>query len=132
MAAPAPLCEPIADEAVALLIDGAARAHDVEARLLRAVIELESAFRPCAISAKGAQGLMQLTPDTAEQLAVHDVFDPKENIEAGAKYLKQLLDKYDGDLKLALSAYNSGPTTGRPIRRQTRDYVNSILKKIAE
>jgi soluble lytic murein transglycosylase-like protein len=76
-------------------------------------------------------------PDTAEQLAVHDVFDPKENIEAGAKYLKQLLDKYKGDLKLALGAYNAGPTTvdqagGIPDIPETRDYVDSILKKLAK
>jgi len=135
--AQAPPCEPIADEAVAPLIDDAAKAQDVEAKLLRAVIEQESAFRPCAISVKGAQGLMQLMPDTAEQLAVHDVFDPKENIEAGAKYLKQLLDKYKGDLKLALGAYNAGPTTidqagGIPDIPETRDYVDSILKKLAK
>jgi soluble lytic murein transglycosylase-like protein len=131
------LCDPIADETVAPLIDGAAKAQDVEPKLLRAVIEQESAFRPCAISVKGAQGLMQLMPDTAEQLAVHDVFDPKENIEAGAKYLKQLLDKYKGDLKLALGAYNAGPTTvdeagGIPDIPETRDYVDSILKKLAK
>ena len=117
---------------MAPLIEGAAKTQEVEARLLRAVIERESAFLPCAISANGAQGLMQLTPDTAEQLAVRNVFDPKENIDAGAKYLKQLLDKYQGDLKLALGAYHSGPAPGRPIRRQARDYVDSILKKIAE
>jgi soluble lytic murein transglycosylase-like protein len=132
-----PPCEPIADDAVAPLIDGAAKAQDVEPKLLHAVIEQESAFRPCAISVKGAQGLMQLMPDTAEQLAVHDVFDPKENIEAGAKYLKQLLDKYKGDLKLALGAYNAGPTTvdqagGIPDIPETRDYVDSILKKLAK
>jgi soluble lytic murein transglycosylase-like protein len=130
-------CEPIAEAAVAPLIDGAAKAQDVQAKVLRAVIEQESAYRPCAISAKGAQGLMQLMPDTAEQLAVHDVFDPKENIEAGAKYLKQLIDKYKGDLKLVLGAYNAGPTTvdqagGIPDILETRDYVDSILKKLAK
>ena len=135
--AQAPPCDPLADEAMAPLIDGAAKAQNVEANLLRAVIEQESAFRPCAISPKGAQGLMQLMPDTAAQLAVHDVFDPKENIEAGAKYLKQLIDKYKGDLKLALGAYNSGPATidqagGIPDIPETRDYVDSILKKIAK
>ncbi len=132
-----PPCEPIAEAAVEPLIDDAAKAQDVQAKLLHAVIEQESAFRPCAISPKGAQGLMQLMPDTAEQLAVHDVFDPKENIEAGAKYLKQLLDKYKGDLKLALGAYNAGPTTvdqsgGIPDIAETRDYVDSILKKLAK
>src|SRR5271157_1199252 len=130
-------CEPIAEAAVEPFIDDAAKAQDVQAKLLHAVIEQESAFRPCAISVKGAQGLMQLMPDTAQQLAVHDVFDPKENIEAGAKYLKQLLDKYKGDLKLALGAYNAGPTTvdeagGIPDIPETRDYVDSILKKLAK
>jgi soluble lytic murein transglycosylase-like protein len=94
-------------------------------------------LRPCAISAKGAQGLMQLMPDTAQQLAVLDVFDPKENIEAGAKYLKQLIDKYKGDLKLALGAYNAGPTTvdqagGIPDIQETKDYVEAILKRLAK
>jgi soluble lytic murein transglycosylase-like protein len=132
-----PPCEVISDDAVGPLIDGAAKAQDVEPKLLHAVIEQESSFHPCAISVKGAQGLMQLMPDTAEQLAVHNVFDPKENIEAGAKYLKQLLDKYKGDLKLALGAYNAGPTTvdqagGIPDIPETRDYVDSILKKLGK
>ena len=128
-------CEPIAEAAVEPFIDDAAKAQDVEAKLLHAVIEQESAFRPCAISVKGAQGLMQLMPDTAQQLAVHDVFDPKENIEAGAKYLKQLLDKYKGDNKLALAAYNAGPAAvdaanGVPDVAETRDYVDAILKRL--
>src|ERR1035441_9981098 len=98
---PPPASPPPRVAAPAPLIDSAARAKDVEASLLRAMIERESAFRPCAISSKGARGLMQLTPNAAGQFAVHDVFDPKENIEAGARY-KQLIDKYKGDLELAL------------------------------
>ena len=90
------------------LIEGAAKRHQVESKLLLGVIEQESAFHACAVSAKGAKGLMQLMPATAEQFNVADVFDPVQNIEAGATFLRQLLDKYKGDLKLALAAYNAG------------------------
>lgn len=128
-------CDPIAAEVITPLIDNAAKANSVEANLVRAVIEQESAFRPCAVSNKGAQGLMQLMPDTAGDLKVEDVFDPQENILAGSKYLKQLLDKYKGDNKLALAAYNAGPAAvdaanGIPDIAETRDYVDSILKKM--
>ena len=79
--------------------------------------------------------MMQLMPETAGELNVKDVFDPKENIEAGARYLKQLLNKYKGDNKLALAAYNAGPSAvdsanGVPDIPETRDYVDAILKKI--
>ena len=78
---------------------------------------------------------MQLMPETATQLGVHDPFDPKENIEAGAKYLRQLLDKYKGDMAQALGAYNAGPSTvdqsgGVPAIPETKDYVDAILKKL--
>ena len=129
-------CEPIADLAVAPLIDQAAKTQELETNLLRAVIEQESAYLPCAVSPKGAKGLMQLMPDTAAQLGVKDVFDPQENIAAGAKYLKQLLDKYKGDLPQTLGAYNAGPAAvdqagGVPDIRETRDYVNAIMQKLA-
>lgn len=129
-------CDPIADPTVAPIIDQAAKTQDLEAKLLRAVIEQESAYRPCAVSPKGAKGLMQLMPDTAEQLGVKDPFDPQENIQAGAKYLKQLLDKYKGDLPQTLGAYNAGPTAvdqagGVPDIQETRDYVKSILQRLA-
>ncbi len=128
-------CEPIADPELTPLIDSAAQLHQVEPRLLRGVIEQESGFHACAISAKGAKGLMQLMPSTAEQFKVADVFDPKQNIEAGATYLRQLLDKYKDDMKLALAAYNSGPTTvdnagGIPDIKETRDYVDAVMKKM--
>jgi len=128
-------CEPIADGVVTPLIESAAKSNSVQPKLLRAMIEQESAFRPCAVSSKGAQGLMQLKPETAGDLGVKDPFDPKENIEGGAKYLKQLLDKYKGDLKLALGAYNAGPSAvdganGVPDIPETRDYVDAILKKV--
>jgi len=133
--APAPACDPIADDIVTPLIEGAAKANDLPVPMVRAVIEQESGYHPCAVSHKGAQGLMQLMPDTTGELNLKDVFDPKENIAAGAKYLKQLLDKYKGDNKLALAAYNAGPAAvdaanGVPDIQETRDYIDAILKKI--
>lgn len=128
-------CDPIAEELVAPIIDGAAKAQSVHAKLLHAVIEQESRFHPCAVSPKGAKGLMQLMPDTAAELGVNDPFDPKENIEAGARYLRQLLDKYKGDLAQTLGAYNAGPAAvdqagGIPNFRETREYVQSIMQKV--
>src|SRR5450432_3316547 len=133
-AAPAD-CDPIAEAELAPMIDTAAKGHEIQPKLLRAVMEQESGLRPCAVSPKGAQGLMQLMPDTAGQLGVEDPFDPKQNIEGGARFLKQLLDKYKGDLPLALGAYNAGPSTvdqtGKvPDIPETRDYVAAILKKM--
>jgi len=133
--AAAPVCDPIATDVVTPLIESAAKSNDLQVALVRAVIEQESGYRPCAVSPKGAQGLMQLMPDTAGQLNVKDAFDPKENIAAGSKYLKQLLDKYKGDYKLALAAYNAGPAAvdaanGVPDIAETRDYVDAIQKKI--
>ena len=128
-------CDAIEDAAVSPIIEAAAKTQALEPKLLRAVIEQESAYRPCAVSPKGAQGLMQLMPETAGQLGVLDVFDPKQNVEAGAKYLKQLLDRYGGDLAQALGAYNAGPGTvdqagGVPQIPETKDYVKAILQKI--
>jgi soluble lytic murein transglycosylase-like protein len=130
-----PECDPIAADIVTPMIESAAKANDLQAELVRAVIEQESAYRACAVSRKGAQGLMQIMPDTAGELHVKDVFDPQENIAAGARYLKQLLDKYKGDNKLALAAYNAGPAAvdaanGVPDIPETRDYVDAIMKKL--
>jgi len=130
-------CERIADVDVAPIIEKAARAEEVKEEVLRAVIAQESAYRPCAVSAKGAEGLMQLMPATAEQFNVRDPFDPAENIEAGAKYLKLLLGKYNGDLSLALGAYNAGPSPvdiegGIPNIPETQKYVESVLQKLAK
>ena len=132
---PPAACDPIADDIAAPLIETAAKANQIQAPLLHAVIEQESAFRPCAVSSKGAQGLMQLMPDTAGSLGVKDPFDPQQSIEAGARYLKQLVDKYKGDLRLSLAAYNAGPASvdaagAIPDIPETRDYVDAILKKI--
>lgn len=128
-------CNPISDPELTPLITRAAQEHQMEPKLIRGVIEQESGFHACATSVKGAKGLMQLMPATIEQFKVVDAFDPTQNVEAGAKYLKQLLDKYKGDLKLALAAYNAGPanvdkTGGIPDIKETQDYVESIMKKM--
>ena len=127
-----PECDALADSVAAPLVEGAAKEQGVDAKLLRAVIDQESGFHPCAISSKGAQGLMQLMPGTADLLQVADPFDPKENIEAGAKYLKQLLDKNGGDIAKALGAYNAGPNTDDPADKipETKAYVDAILTKM--
>jgi len=128
-------CEPMAEQAAAALIESTAKAQNLQPQLLRAMIEQESGFRPCAISPKGAKGLMQLMPDTAQDLGVTDPFDPQQNVDAGARYIRQLMTKYDGDVKRALGAYNAGPTTvdqagGIPDIAETRQYVDAIMKKV--
>ena len=128
-------CDPIAAAVVEPMIEDAAKKNSIGVKLVRAVIEQESGFKPCAVSVKGAQGLMQLMPDTADSLNVSDAMDPAQNIAGGARYLKQLLDHYSGDTKLALAAYNAGPmavdtSAGIPDIPETRQYVESILKKI--
>jgi len=103
--------------------------------LLRTVMKEESGFRPCAVSGKGAMGLMQLMGATADELGVGNAFDPRENVTAGAKFLRQLIDLYNGDLTLALSAYNAGPgrvdpSLGIPEIPETMDYVHRILSAV--
>src|SRR5208283_1202097 len=129
-----PDCDPLEEKLVNPLIDDAAKQNGLEPKLIRAVVERESAFRPCAVSAKGAQGLMQLMPETAAELGVADPFDPKQSVDAGARYLKQLIDKYKGDLPQALGAYNAGPQNvddsgGVPDLQETRDYVDAVLTR---
>ena len=100
--------------------------------LVRAVIQVESGFNPRATSPKGAMGLMQLMPATARQFGVRNAFNPAENVRAGVAYLRQLLDRYDNDERLALAAYNAGPGAvdkyGQtvPPYRETKDYVARI------
>jgi soluble lytic murein transglycosylase-like protein len=128
-------CDPLPDDQLNPLIESASATSGVDAELMRAVIQQESAGRPCALSAQGAEGLMQLMPATAEEFNVDDPFDPKQNIEAGAKLLKTLLDRYQNDPSLALSAYNSGPERvdrdgALPAIPETMNYVAAILGKL--
>lgn len=115
-------------------IEYAAAKHGLDPHLIRAVIEAESDFNPRAVSRTGAKGLMQLMPSTARRYKVKDVFDPSQNIDGGANYLRDLLKKYRGDLRLALAAYNSGEDTvlrysGIPPYRETMEYVEKIVDR---
>ena len=113
------------------LIDRISARYGLESRLVRAVIQVESAFDPKAVSIKGAMGLMQLMPDTGRRFGVVDFFDPAENIEGGVRYLRFLVEKFEGNLDLLLAAYNSGEgrveRLGRiPNIKETQDYVVKV------
>ena len=117
---------------MAELIQAFAAEHDLDPALIEAVIQVESNFNRKAVSRKGAQGLMQLMPSTIWRLSVGDAYDPHENIGAGVRYLRQLLDRFHGDLTLALAAYNAGENAvlrykGVPPYQETRDYVAKVL-----
>ena len=114
-------------------IDQAASRHNVDPNLVRAVIKVESNFNPNAVSRKGAIGLMQLMPQTARQLNVANPFDPQQNVDAGVRHLKQLMENYGGDVKLTLAAYNAGQgavarSGGVPHFAETRNYVKRITQ----
>jgi soluble lytic murein transglycosylase-like protein len=118
-------------EEIERLIQQTAERHNVDPALIRAVIAAESAYQPGATSRKGAQGLMQLMPGTAQELGVGNAYDPRQNIDAGARYLRALLEKYDGDLDKALAAYNAGEGAvarahGVPNYAETRAYVRKV------
>jgi hypothetical protein len=122
------------DVPFASLIADSSRAHGVAPELVASVIAVESNFNPNAVSWKSARGLMQLMPDTAVRLGVKNVFDPQQNIEAGTRYLKELLLRYNYDLALTLAAYNAGPNRVEQYRsvppyRETRDYVRRVTEK---
>ena len=112
-------------------IDQAAPRHNVDPNLVRALVKVESNFNPNAVSRKGAMGLMQLMPQTARQLNLKNPFDPQQNIDAGVRHLKQLLDNYNGDVRLSLAAYNAGSgavsrSRGIPRYSETQNYVRRI------
>ena len=114
------------------LISELSRAHGVDRCLVKAVVRAESNFDPRAISRRGACGLMQLMPDTARELQVVDLFDPRQNLQAGIRYLQRLIDAFGGDLSLALAAYNAGPGAVQqhgaiPPFAETRRYVAQVL-----
>ncbi|MCJ7664220.1 MAG: lytic transglycosylase domain-containing protein [Desulfobacterales bacterium] len=120
-----------------LLITESCGLHGVDFALVKAVIRAESCFDPYAISSKGAEGLMQLMPETSKKLNVANPFDPHENIKGGVKYLKYLLDRFNYDLKLSLAAYNAGETTvaqinGVPNYRETKNYVAEVMRYYKE
>lgn len=110
-----------------------ARIYNIEEALVRAVIKVESDFDPRAISAKGAQGIMQLIPETAREMKVQNPLDPEQNIRGGSRYLRQMLNRFDGNLELALAAYNAGPSAveragGIPPYPETVNYVDRVKR----
>jgi soluble lytic murein transglycosylase-like protein len=126
-----------ADEAYEDIIKEAAALYRLDANLIRAVMRAESSFDTTTVSPAGAQGLMQIMPAVAKELGVTDPFDPRQNIMAGARYLRQLLDVHKGNLPLTLASYNAGPGTvarykGVPPFRETRNYVKKITGYLEE
>lgn len=114
------------------IIQSACRRFGVDTDLVRAVIKAESNFDCLAVSPRGAQGLMQLMPQTAQEMSVFNPFDPIENIHGGVRYLKQLLSRFSGNVSLALAAYNAGPEKVMdkkqiPMIKETQDYVRRVL-----
>jgi soluble lytic murein transglycosylase-like protein len=119
------------------IIREAAATYGVDVDLVRAVVQTESRFDPKAVSGAGAKGLMQIMPILAKELKIKNVFDPRENVFGGTKYLSQLLDRHDGNVTLALASYNAGPRNvaryrGVPPFKETRGYVKKIQKLVAE
>ncbi len=130
--APAPISSTNIPSAYLDMINSSCNRHGVDPSLVHALVKVESDFNPYALSRKGAMGLMQLMPDTAMTLNVKDSFNPADNIDGGVKYLKYLIDRYEGNLALALAAYNSGETAVKkwgkiPPYRETQNYVERIL-----
>lgn len=133
---PAALAAPGQSQDMSLtpLIDQTAQAYGLDPNLVRLVVKRESGFNPTAVSPKGAMGLMQLMPGTATLLGVQDPFNPVQNIDAGVRYLKQCLERFQNNLPLALAAYNAGPENvakyqGVPPFAETREYVARIMQE---
>ena len=119
-------------DGVARLAERYAGQHGVEPRLVMAIIKVESGFDAKAVSSAGASGLMQLMPGTQRHLGVRDAFNPDENVEGGVRYFRSMLDRYGGNVSLALAAYNAGPANvdkygGIPPFEETRNYVRKVL-----
>jgi soluble lytic murein transglycosylase-like protein len=125
------------NEAYDEIIREAAELYDMDPDLIRAVMAAESAFHPFAVSRTGAEGLMQLMPELADEMGVSDAFDPRENIMGGVRYLKRLLNYHNGNLDLALASYNAGPGNvqrygGVPPFRETRNYIKTVKQLLAK
>jgi soluble lytic murein transglycosylase-like protein len=123
------------DRRIDAYIEDVAARYGVSKDLIAAMIEAESSYNPRAISPRGAQGLMQLMPETAAILRVSDPFDPRENIDGGVRHLLSLMDRFDNNLPLALAAYNAGERAvirhrGIPPYRETRQYVKRIMQQL--
>lgn len=137
VAAPQPVLQPKSTTAgISNIISRASQRYGVEEGLIRAVIQVESNFKPTAVSPVGARGLMQLMPATAASLGVSDSFDPEQNIMAGTRFLKDMLNRYGGNVDKALAAYNWGPGNldkgkGR-LPRETQDYLVKVKKLYAD
>ena len=119
------------------LIIEAAKIYSLDPRLIRSVVQVESAFNPTAVSPVGAKGLMQLRPRLARELGVSNPFDPRQSIMGGARLLRRLIDMHEGNIRLALASYNAGPRNvkrygGVPPFQETQNYIKRIIELLEE